>query len=69
MLLLLICIKFSHIIPEEQKYERQNEAQEIKHGSIFAWPHVNEKQVQRYREYNIALCLREVKPLQLLLTS
>lgn len=47
MLLLLICIKFSHIILEEQKYERRNEIQEIKHGSIFAWPHVNGKQVQR----------------------
>ena len=47
MLLLLICIKFSHIFLEEQKYERRNEKQEIKHGSIFAWPHVNEKQVQR----------------------
>ena len=29
MLLLLICIKFSHIIHEEQKYERRNETQEI----------------------------------------
>ena len=36
MLLLLIYIKFSHIILEEQKYERRNETQEIKHGSIFA---------------------------------
>lgn len=29
MLLLLICIKFSYIILEEQKYERRNETQEI----------------------------------------